>query len=828
MKKRTKTMKQKPKMLHSYDISPDMAGVILVSLDKKGRVEHISKKGCEVLGYKRSEIIGKDWFVNFLPKNIKTKVKKVFRNLMAGNLIASGFFENPVITKNGQERIILWHNNTRKSQGGKIIGTLSSGTDITKQQSVRAALQITKHRYQMLLRNIPQKIFYKYLNSVYVFCNESFASDLKIAPSDIKGKTDYDFFPKELAEKYRADDKQIKRSRMPQELEERYLKNGVETVVHTFKAPVKDEKDRIIGLFGVFWDITKRKSTENALAESKERYRMRFENSPISLWEEDFSEIKTYIDRLQAGGVKDIRKYFEEHPEDIADCTTMVKISDVNNATLRLYGAKNKSSFWGGLTRIFTKESYPAFKELLIALAEGKKPVSVNTVNKTLNGRKLFVNITTIVMPGYEKTWKKILRSIVDMTEAVQSRKKLEQVNTELRRANKKLSQLIMKDPSTGLYNHQYFKEAIEKEFYSAKRYTYPLSVIMLDIDYFKSINEVYGIVFGDLILKQLAALLKKLVRKYDIVIRYGGEEFVIISPRTNTSGATILAQRILDTITLYNFGNDKYAVKLKVSAGISSYPENPVIKATEMIKICEEMLGKGKEEGGNKVYSDIYFTENKTKKTAIDNNKTLETISLEKKISTLKKEASQSLIEAIFAFAKTIQLKDRSTGEHVERTVRYAKGIAEELGLSPEEVERIKKGAILHDLGKIGISENILRKKGKLTKKEIEEIKKHPQIGVDIIRPIQYLHEIIPLILFHHERWDGKGYPLGLKSEEIPMGARIISVADAYQAITSPRSYRNAFSPKKAFAMIRAAAGIKYDPHIVKIFLKVFSKEVS
>jgi len=199
----------------------------------------------------------------------------------------------------------------------------------------------------------------------------------------------------------------------------------------------------------------------------------------------------------------------------------------------------------------------------------------------------------------------------------------------------------------------------------------------------------------------------------------------------------------------------------------------------------------------------------------------------LRDKIDKLTKEANQSLIEAVLAFAKTLELKDHYTGEHVERTVYYATELARALSLSKNEIERIKQASILHDLGKIGISDKILLKNSKLSKDEFEEIKRHPRIGVDIIRPIQFLHGLIPYILYHHERWDGKGYPNGLKGEDIPIGARIIALADVYQALTSDRPYRKAFSKEEAIKIIQEGAGTQFDPAIVNVFLKVLQNEL-
>ena len=410
-----------------------------------------------------------------------------------------------------------------------------------------------------------------------------------------------------------------------------------------------------------------------------------------------------------------------------------------------------------------------------------------------------------------------------EVRERRQAEKEREAMNKELLRSNKRLKQLSLRDPHTGLYNHRYLAEIIEAEFHRAKRYAYPLSVMMLDLDYFKSINDVYGHQFGDLVLKQLADQLKKEVRKYDTVIRYGGEEFIIISPSLDRSSALVFARRIQDTINLYNFGNKKHIVRLKLSIAVASFPEDDISEGMDLVESTDQILNRVKESGGNKVYSSGDIKNGKPLVTLAESN---DVIFLKNKISKLTKRANQGLIEAIFAFAKTIEVKDHYTGEHVERTVYHSTEIAKALELPEYEIEHIKQASALHDLGKIGISESILFKKTKLTKSEFEIIKKHPQIGVDIIRPIHFLHPIIPLILHHHEKWDGTGYPYGLKEDAIPLGARIVTVSDVYQALTSNRPYRKAYSRKEAVEIIKQEAGILFDPAIVNIFLKILQKE--
>jgi HD-GYP domain-containing protein (c-di-GMP phosphodiesterase class II) len=244
-----------------------------------------------------------------------------------------------------------------------------------------------------------------------------------------------------------------------------------------------------------------------------------------------------------------------------------------------------------------------------------------------------------------------------------------------------------------------------------------------------------------------------------------------------------------------------------------------------DLVALAEQILNQVKESGGNRIYSALDL-----KKTKSDLSSATEQRSdvklLKGKIERLHKRANESLVEAITAFAKTIELKDRYTGEHTEKTVHHATEIARALDLSREEIELVRQAAVLHDLGKIGISEKILLKKDKLTKKEFEQIKKHPQIGADIIRPIHFLHALIPLIFYHHERWDGQGYPSGLKAEEIPIGARIIAIADVYQALISDRPYRKAYSKAEAIRIIKEGSGTQFDPGVVSALLKILQKE--
>ncbi len=448
------------------------------------------------------------------------------------------------------------------------------------------------------------------------------------------------------------------------------------------------------------------------------------------------------------------------------------------------------------------------------------KRYEIRAVAKDKSVRWLEVSSSRIDLHGRPS----VQAVFVDITDRKKTEEKLASLNEELLASNRRLRQLALRDSHTGLYNHRYLGEIIETELSRSERHVKPLSVLMLDIDYFKSINDVYGHQFGDLILKQFAKLLRRNLRSYDTVARFGGEEFVVILEDTPRERAVSLAQRLLSDINVYLFGNKTHNIRLKISIGVSSYPDDKVIKGMDLVDLADKVLNKAKEDGGNRVYStrdiDALQPAGAVGKTNHEGVKLLKN-----KLEKLNKRSNQSLVEAIFAFAKTIELKDQYTGEHVEKTVYFATEVARSLDLSTSDVEKIRQAAMLHDLGKIGISERILRKRSFLTKKEYSLIRMHPQIAVDILRPIQILHEIIPLIYYHHERWDGSGYPTGLAGNSIPIGARIIALADVYQALISDRPYRKRMCHEDALKVIRDGAGKQFDPMIVDKFLKILPK---
>jgi len=486
---------------------------------------------------------------------------------------------------------------------------------------------------------------------------------------------------------------------------------------------------------------------------------------------------------------------------------------DFNRSAEKIEGVNRKDIIGRNVAEVFPSVKETGLLDIFRKVWKTGKPLAqIATYYKNKN------------IPGWRENfvYKLPTGEIVAVYDDVTKRKNAE---LELLKSNEKLKESALIDSYTGLYNHRYLEDAVEAEFHRARRYAHSLAIIMLDIDYFKSINDLYGHQFGDTVLKQFSQQIKKMVRRCDIVVRFGGEEFIIVSPGIDREQVLSFSQRILESLNLHNFGDKKHKVKLKVSIGAVSYPEDRATSGMDMVNSADQVLTKAKETGGNRVY---LLTDIKKGRGPVSNGrpKAWDVKVLKGKIDKLNKKANQSLTEAILAFAKTIELKDHYTGEHVEITGHYATMIARKLGLTKDEIELIRQASILHDLGKIGISEKILLKKSKLTKEEFEEIKKHPQIGADILRPIHFLRGLIPIIFYHHERWDGKGYPTCIRGEEIPIGARIMAIADVYQALTSDRPYRKAYSKARALKIIKEGAGTQFDPRIAGVFLKILQEK--
>ena len=374
---------------------------------------------------------------------------------------------------------------------------------------------------------------------------------------------------------------------------------------------------------------------------------------------------------------------------------------------------------------------------------------------------------------------------------------------------NRALALRANRDELTGLYNHNYLQERLRDLVNIAARYNRPLSILMVDIDHFKFINDIHGHTTGDKVLKALATTMVEVFRATDVIARYGGEEFVVILPETGIDEALVVAERLRQTVqnmTVKTRGTEKCSntaicIALTVSAGVASLPED-ADSATELLMAADAALAEAKRTR-NCVFA---------YKQILVNQKTDS-----KQLVAMDSFFRDSSIAAIRPLVKAIDMRKPGSAHHSEKTAEYAVAIGRELGLSTSDLALLCKAALLHDIGEIGISDQVLNKIGRLSEMEFEVVKRHCEMGAQILSQSPNLAAAADIVLYHHERYDGRGYPNGLVGEQIPILSRIIGVADSLDAMTSPRPYQETRTIEQAMAELKANAGKQFDPRVVE-----------
>ncbi len=381
-------------------------------------------------------------------------------------------------------------------------------------------------------------------------------------------------------------------------------------------------------------------------------------------------------------------------------------------------------------------------------------------------------------------------------------------------------------DPMTGLYNRRHFSEQLSKEIDRNQRFGHPFSYIILDLDFLKKINDTHGHQFGDAAIKHIAQVTKKCVRDVDTTARYGGEEFVVLLPETDVQGARIVAERMCYAIREVPV---EVIGTVTASIGVATFPYDAQDR-DKLTELADQALYLAKHRGRNQVCSvseDLVPSLDKMGEEALEIQKaTIKAKAEELASIDLRLVAEYGLLGILGGVMKMIEAKDHYANDRSPRAADYAARLAQSLHLSKDHTTVISLAAILHNIGKIAISEEILQKEGALTIEERKIVEQSPTVGAKILEPAKHLHRVASVVESYHEHWDGTGYPRGLRGEQIPLESRIIALIDAYVAMTSDRPYRAAMSTKEAAQALQAGAGKEWDPRLVKLFLSVLSKE--
>lgn len=366
-------------------------------------------------------------------------------------------------------------------------------------------------------------------------------------------------------------------------------------------------------------------------------------------------------------------------------------------------------------------------------------------------------------------------------------------------------------DALTGLFNRRSFDEIIANEISRYTRYGGVFSIIVLDLDSLKAYNDSFGHLAGDRLLRQIGTIIKSSIRMIDHAFRYGGDEFAILLPQTPVTAAYQVAERIRHEMAdrvrrELTVGVGAGYVPVTASSGVAGWPADGVSR-NEIIAAADAALYHAKRGGGNQTRC----ASGELQPTSVD------------ALTTRSAEDNKGL-DTIYALWSKVDAKTHN--DHSKRVSEYALALANALDMDALELRRLETCALLHDIGKVVISNDILNKRGALTDEEWRIIKTHPRLGSTIAGVCQLSH-CVPGILHHHERYDGTGYPDGLKGEEIPLVARILAIADAFAAMTSERSYSSTLSPEEALEEIRKGAGKQFDPRLAEIFITVFKNGV-
>ena len=365
------------------------------------------------------------------------------------------------------------------------------------------------------------------------------------------------------------------------------------------------------------------------------------------------------------------------------------------------------------------------------------------------------------------------------------------QLNAAQRRIadlERQLSAMLGNDAVTGLPNPNSFVKTVELEVARSRRHGHPLSVAVVDIDGFRIINASHGRAIGDQTLAAVGRALAEQTRATDFVTRSGGDEFLVGLPETDAAEAVNAFERILLELEALRIGPVE---SLSASVGIAEWSRGKTLD--DLLEKAGDRMRAARDAGGGRA----------------DANG-----------DSAKRDESSGHHDAVVGLAEALTERDRYTGEHSEEVLDLVEQVARGLALDEQEVNRIRYAALLHDIGKVAIPDDILNKPAKLDDDEFEVMKTHTIVGERILRAIPGLGGVARIIRSEHERYDGRGYPDGLKGEEIPIGSRIILACDAYHAMVSDRPYRKAMDHREAIRELGKNAGTQFDPQVTEVLI--------
>jgi len=391
----------------------------------------------------------------------------------------------------------------------------------------------------------------------------------------------------------------------------------------------------------------------------------------------------------------------------------------------------------------------------------------------------------------------------------------------KLQGAFRDLAHISKTDELTGLANRRHFEEVLSAFFHQATRYRRPMSLVIIDIDFFKAVNDAGGHLLGDELLKTVARAILQACRKADLPARIGGDEFAIILPETAAPDAAAVAARIQHLVAAETTSSDELQLNVTLSIGVADLSAKDIKTHADMVNRTDKALYAAKERGRNCIVEFDAITGAPKALSGAGAKKN----TLQKKLAGLDSRFKDVFLQAVQEIVDLIERRDHYMRDHVQKVQRYVVLISREMGLPDALIQRLEISAMLHDIGMLSLPDSVLLCPNELTPEQTEIMQSHPLQAVQMMQGMEFLEQEIPAVRSHHEYFDGTGYPDGLAGAAIPLTARILAVGDSFDAMTSPRTFREAHTPVEALKEIREGAGTQFDPAVVSAFLKVASQ---
>lgn len=390
-------------------------------------------------------------------------------------------------------------------------------------------------------------------------------------------------------------------------------------------------------------------------------------------------------------------------------------------------------------------------------------------------------------------------------------------------RMQERLQRAALVDGLTELWNHAHFRGQLDHEFARVRRYGGKLSLVMSDIDHFKSTNDTYGHEVGNEVLRRCARTLRAWVRETDLVARYGGEEFAVLCPETSLDDAALLAERLRRAIEEEVRVTERPELLVRMSLGVSEISDKRVHTSVDLVNICDQALYESKRAGRNRVTRCDRMNAGPTVVAPVRQQ---EVERMRRDMAALSLRSKETCMQSMVSLIQALEARDPYTATHSRHVALYTKWLAAAAAWPEYLCEVAENAALLHDLGTIGVPDHLLHKAESLSEAERAILRSAPQITCKILEPLQVFETEISIIHSLRERFDGQGTPDGLVGGAIPIGARLLAVAEAFDSLTCDRAYRVRRKPEEALEVLRSEAGKQFDPQFVELLSECMQRD--